>query len=201
MLRVPKAFGCCAAVAVLALPGVARAGTVLDVRPGGTVEAVSLFEMESVIFNLVRPRVVCRVTLELRIEDATKTRGVVFGSVGRATATGCTEGTLITFLGLPWRISYQSITGELPSEIAEWLMKIHGAQVLLRGCGWGCLYRGDIDVFLPLFHTLMEEPYVNQLLRTSAALSREVVQEGECPGFLLFQGEFRLRPTQTIVDI
>ena len=181
MLRMSKAFGCCAAIAVLALPGVASAGTVLDVRPGGTVEAVSLFEMESVIFNLAGPRVVCRVTLDLRVEDATKTRGVVFGSVDRARATDCTENTAVTFLGLPWRISYQSITGELPSEIAEWLMKIHGAQVLLGSCTWGCLYRGDIDVFLPLFHTLMEEPYVNQLLRTSAALTRESVLAGRCP--------------------
>src|SRR5690242_16096551 len=117
MLRILRTLAVSATIAVL-LAGVARAGTVLEVRPGGSIEATSLFEMESVVFNLLGPRVVCKVTLELRFENATKRRDVVFGSVERARSSECTENTAVTFLGLPWRISYQSITGELPSEIA-----------------------------------------------------------------------------------
>ena len=190
-----------AAATVLGFAVPASAGT-LEIDPGGNIEAVSLIEEEFVILNLGGPRIVCQVTLELDVSSASKTEGVQFGTVDDAEADDCINGAEIEFLGLPWTITYQAITGGLPSEISEVIAMVRDVELLISTCEWRCLYVGELDTFLPLFHIFPEEPYTNQLLRIwdSLLLERNLGRR-PCPEGIPFEGTFTLDPTQTIVDV
>jgi len=204
--------------AALALTaGSALAGTMFEVDPAGSVTARSLDEMRKLQLTVGLTTIECSATFDLDIDESIeKTEGVRFGTVSRAEARDCTTETDIPaeveFLGFPWSLTYSTITGELPSEIAEVLFQIRDIQVLVswtthRGCRseeTACLYRGDLHVWIPLAHTLPEEPYVNQLMliwETSVPLQDDELTELECPSTIVVLGQFSWEPTQSIVDL
>jgi hypothetical protein len=144
----------CVCACALALGAAAAVATVKEYI--SSPHSFSATSREPVTFSAGEIVVRCNVSMSGSFRSAIGTRsGEAAGSVTRASASGCTGGENVTFLSLPWSMTYSSFTGTQPERMTGFLTLVNGASVSVRSL-ISCLYRGELGVRFALSGT---DPY------------------------------------------
>ncbi|ADB49506.1 hypothetical protein [Conexibacter woesei] len=173
-----------AAVAVFATLSSVTAASAITVRPSGTVTATG-----SLTFRSSLATVTCNVTMVESITAGTYSAGQVFGSLTRATATGCTVGATVTIGGLPSQLFIANLSGALMHK----LVVIPILAVLPGGitCLWIGRFGADSDG-----RTLR----IDSILLFNADLTQRLTNPIVCPmaGAVAVNGTMTLSPAITV---
>jgi hypothetical protein len=175
-----------------------------SVANGGMVRAIS---SGKVTFTLGSTTIACNLTLELNLLTGpiAKVEGARFGTATNAQWANCEGTEVLTVLGLPWDLVYDSIVGTLPSGVTTVNLTVKNAQFLLTAFGGfsECLYAGDVASALGV--SLVRgttDRYTTGTLRTRETPRQRLVRGTfGCPTEGSMTGTFTLSPTQTLTRI
>jgi hypothetical protein len=175
-----------AALTVIAVTAFASTSTAASFRiePQGNIESTSEGKLT---FGEGSTTVQCEVTLNGTVSSAllAKVVGTQFGSITQVliNEAGCSGGSIepAGVLNLPWRLTYQSITGTLPSAVTAILFFVERAQFNLEIFGGfaNCLYEGNSGASMAVTGT---NPYTSGRITALTSTTLRLIRGGfGCP--------------------
>lgn len=197
------ALTCALALVATAAASSAALGATASISPGGAITATSNGRVTFAGSSIIRPE--CNLTIRGTLGTGPINKdapGGVLGSVTAVQIANCSGLDSVTVLGLPWTITYQSITGTLPNAVTAIRLNIVAAAFEMRGLpvAGNCLYGGTAPTILDVTGT---NPYTSAGLRSLGSTAPLGKRGGGifCPGSGWLEGTFSLSPTQTITRI
>ena len=179
------------AMLLLALgAGSAMASRSINVSPTGANRAAGTLTFSSPEVEFLRIR--CLVTLTLaNVAGGAKSTATNIANVTGATATGCEGGTirvLAPSVASPWRTTYVSFTGTLPT-IATVTLELRGVGFLAAIFGTNCLFGGNAQGTTVGGTTVTE---IRANTSPAVPLVRDLGSFPACPRNGNFSGNLRL---------
>lgn len=194
---------CALAGAVLVL-AVAAAGSLAAEFTLERAGAVNLTSNGKTTFTFGSMTTSCNFTLELELARGpiSKVEGASIGSVTNVRWAECEGGRIGAVLGLPWEVTYVSISGTLPSGMTSMKIRILNWRFrfeLFFGLV-DCLWAGNVGMIMTV--SLVRgttDRYTSSWLRVDENETLSYVSGPEgCPRSGSFSGNFALSATQTL---
>jgi hypothetical protein len=143
-------------------------------------------------------RVACNLTLESSFNSSIgPTVGSTFGSITRATPSGCTGGEA-SFLSPPWSLTFSSYSGRQPEGMVGYNTTMNGVSLSLRSGLLSCLYRGNLETPFALSGS---NPYPVGTARVLNLFPLSLVSGGGCASGAFAEGRFALARASDFSEI
>lgn len=203
MLRRAR-LSCVVALALVACAGAGGTATAasFSILPGGGITATSLGRLTISAGAISVIECAAQLSGSMASGTAEKVVGITLGSITAASLSNCNVGVTTVLDTFPLRMSYVTITGTLPSDVASVRIRLETLAIELRGIPiiGDCLYAGSPEFDLTLDRVGTPGVYTTDLawLRVSPVMGR-MFGGVLCGSSVSLRGMLALTPPQTFI--